>query len=129
MSITRKHFQELADALYHSMPTGEVISRTCADGYAVAMSQWRETRRMVGNALRRMNPRFNRDRFDYWTEHGESEATTRNRRHYVVQGNYGHGWEDIDTHSTDADATDSLAVYDREEPNYPHRKVTRRGAA
>lgn len=47
----------------------------------------------------------------------------RGRRYeteYVVQGNYGQGWEDVDSHETKAEAVASRKNYDANEP-YPHR--------
>jgi hypothetical protein len=82
VSLSRQHFQALADALYDSRPGryGQVVAQGCADGLAVAWSQWRDTRNHVATALRRFNSSFDRDRFDYWSEHGESEASTRRKR-------------------------------------------------
>lgn len=45
--------------------------------------------------------------------------------YYVVQGNYGHGWEDL-TGSTDyKEARDNLRDYRQNEPG-PHRLIKRR---
>jgi hypothetical protein len=79
--LTRQHFIALADALYDSRPGryGAVVAKNCADGLAVAWSQWRDTRNTVASALRRFNSSFDRSRFDYWTEHGASESTVKRR--------------------------------------------------
>lgn len=58
MTLTRQHFQLLADALALSRPPEG------GGGYAtVAALQWRDDVRRVADALASTNPRFNRDRF------------------------------------------------------------------
>lgn len=44
---------------------------------------------------------------------------------YIVQGNYGTGWDDLTSHAIGADARAERKVYDANEP-YPHRVVYRR---
>lgn len=45
---------------------------------------------------------------------------------FNVQGNYGHGWEDVYTAETRKDARERLKEYRLNEPQYPHRlKVCR----
>lgn len=47
---------------------------------------------------------------------------------YVVQGNYGygHGWEDLVSEETRAEALAQLKTYNDNEPEYPHRVIRRR---
>lgn len=44
---------------------------------------------------------------------------------YITQGNYGSGWEDVDTNEDKQEAKRSLREYDDNEL-YPHRLVVRR---
>ncbi len=44
---------------------------------------------------------------------------------YVVQGNYGCGWDDLTTHDERRAAKNERKVYDANEP-YPHRVIYRR---
>jgi len=44
---------------------------------------------------------------------------------YVVQGNYGQGWEDLTAHDNRKDARAEMRVYDDNE-SYPHRVIQRR---
>lgn len=44
---------------------------------------------------------------------------------YVIQGNYGYGWEDVTIESTREDADQMLGDYDHNEPQFPHRVVVR----
>lgn len=45
---------------------------------------------------------------------------------YVVQGNYGSGFEDLTAHDTFGEAKKERKVYDENERNYPHRVIGRR---
>jgi hypothetical protein len=45
---------------------------------------------------------------------------------YMVQGNYGQGWEDLTAHDTYKEAKAEKIDYDKNERNYPHRVITRR---
>lgn len=45
---------------------------------------------------------------------------------YIIQGNYGHGWEDLTAHETRRDAVDEKRVYDANETQYRHRVIFRR---
>jgi hypothetical protein len=42
-------------------------------------------------------------------------------REWVIQGNYGEGWEDVNTETTREDAERSLKEYRENEPQYSHR--------
>lgn len=44
---------------------------------------------------------------------------------YIVQGNYGPGWDDLTAHDTRRNANEERRVYDANEPN-PHRVIARR---
>lgn len=44
----------------------------------------------------------------------------------VVQGNYGHGWEDVTAENEKSEAKQRLREYNTNEPQYPHRMITRR---
>lgn len=44
---------------------------------------------------------------------------------YVVQGNYGHGWEDLTASADHKEARDNLRDYRQNEPG-PHRLIKRR---
>ncbi|HUS48819.1 MAG TPA: hypothetical protein VMZ91_01530 [Candidatus Paceibacterota bacterium] len=45
---------------------------------------------------------------------------------FIIQGNYGHGWEDVNTEDNYSDARRSLREYDENERGYSHRKIIRR---
>jgi len=45
---------------------------------------------------------------------------------YVVQGNYGYGWDDLFEEDTWLDAKQALKEYQENEPQYSHRIITRR---
>ena len=40
---------------------------------------------------------------------------------WVVQGNYGQGWEDVTAEDTRAEAIERLREYQENEPQYAHR--------
>ncbi len=42
---------------------------------------------------------------------------------YIVQGNYGFGWEELTAHNTRAEAIAERKVYDENETSYPHRVI------
>lgn len=44
---------------------------------------------------------------------------------YVVQGNYGYGWDDLVTHNNRIDALNDYKWYKQNE-QYPHRIIKRR---
>ena len=44
---------------------------------------------------------------------------------YIVQGNYGYGWDDLTAHDTRAAARAERKVYDANEST-PHRVIARR---
>ena len=46
---------------------------------------------------------------------------------YIVQGNYGYGWDDLTYEDTRAEAEEQLRCYDENEPSYPHRVIRRKG--
>lgn len=46
-------------------------------------------------------------------------------REYVVQGNYGQGWEDLTFCETRQEAKGERDTYDANETQYPHRYVAR----
>lgn len=128
-SLTRQHFQALADALFASKPhdPGQVGDRAHAE-FISKCAQWVTDRDVVAHAMRRFNRAFNRDRFDRWTERGMSDAQfdaaekERSARaaSWTVQGNYGHGWEDL-TSGTEHEMRAELATYNSNEPQHPHR--------
>ena len=43
---------------------------------------------------------------------------------YVLQGNYGYGWDDLLEEETKAEAQEQKQTYDKEE-KYPHRIIKR----
>ena len=45
---------------------------------------------------------------------------------YVIQGYYGHGWEDVDASDVRAEAKENLRLYRENEPQYSHRMIRRR---
>lgn len=50
----------------------------------------------------------------------------RTRAEYVVQGNYGYGWEDLTSSDDPAEAKNDLKAYRENETGVPHRLITRR---
>ncbi len=46
--------------------------------------------------------------------------------YYVVQGNYGQGWEDVTASTSREEILRDLYDYDSNEPYNPHRIVTRK---
>lgn len=45
---------------------------------------------------------------------------------YVIQGNYGQGWEDVTEEDKYFEGKERLKEYNENEPEYPHRKIVRR---
>ena len=47
---------------------------------------------------------------------------------YAIQSNYGygHGWEDLACYDSFREAREELKLYRENEPQYPHRLITRR---
>ncbi len=45
---------------------------------------------------------------------------------YIVQGNYGQGWEDLTAENTYKEIKDRLKEYNENEREYPHRWIKRR---
>ena len=45
---------------------------------------------------------------------------------YTIQGNYGHGWEDVTTEDNYRDARMNLKLYRENEPQYSHRLIKHR---
>lgn len=46
---------------------------------------------------------------------------------YVIQGNYGCGWEDVTASDDREEAKNDLRDYRLNQPEYPHRMVKRKG--
>ena len=51
--------------------------------------------------------------------------TTKYIYEYIVQGNYGQGWEDVGAHDNKRDARGEKRTYDANE-SQPHRVIFRR---
>ena len=47
---------------------------------------------------------------------------------WIIQGNYGYGWEDLSAYDNRKDAQEDLRAYRENEPEYPHRLISRREA-
>jgi hypothetical protein len=45
---------------------------------------------------------------------------------YIVQGNYGQGWEDLTSETTRKESKERLKEYRENEPQYSHRLIKRR---
>lgn len=45
---------------------------------------------------------------------------------YIVQGNYGQGWEDITAEPTRKECKERLKEYRENEPQYNHRMIVKR---
>ena len=45
---------------------------------------------------------------------------------FVIQGNYGQGWEDVTEEDKYFEGVQRLKEYNENEPQYPHRKIVRR---
>jgi hypothetical protein len=45
---------------------------------------------------------------------------------FVIQGNYGYGWDDLDYHENRKEARDNLKKYRENEPKHQHRIILRR---
>lgn len=58
-------------------------------------------------------------------KYAEGGRVTKYVAVYVVQGNYGQGWEDLTAHDNRKDARSEMRVYDDNE-SYPHRVIQRR---
>lgn len=52
--------------------------------------------------------------------------TRKTKDCYIVQGNYGYGWEDLTEEATRKEARIQLLCYNINERNYPHRLIVRR---
>ena len=47
---------------------------------------------------------------------------------YIIQGNYGQGWEDIDASESWKESRSNLKAYRENMPEYPYRRIKRREA-
>lgn len=45
---------------------------------------------------------------------------------FVIQGNYGQGWEDLTEEEHYLEGRERLKEYEENEPEYPHRKIMRK---
>ena len=52
--------------------------------------------------------------------------TRKTKDEFIIQGNYGQGWEDVSAYETRLERKADIAAYQTNEPQYPHRTVTRR---
>jgi len=48
---------------------------------------------------------------------------------YIIQGNYGQGWEDIDASESWKESRRNLKAYRENMPEYPYRRIKRREAS
>lgn len=54
------------------------------------------------------------------------EDTNKWNTEYVIQGNYGNGWDDLVTYTNKSEADADLRIYNKEESQYRHRLITRK---
>jgi len=45
---------------------------------------------------------------------------------FIIQGNYGQGWEDVAAYETRKERKVDYKLYQENEPQYSHRTITRR---
>lgn len=50
----------------------------------------------------------------------------KTRDEYIIQGNYGAGYEDVTAEDTRQEARERLKEYRQNEPQYAHRMIKRR---
>ena len=60
------------------------------------------------------------------TETDPNYKPKRTRQEYIVQGNYGYGWDDLTTSDSYGEAKQDLKDYRENEKNATHRLITRR---
>lgn len=83
---------------------------------------WREA-----NSNRAYPSDFLRRSFDIEVlETDPNYKPNRTKPEYVVQGNYGYGWEDLTASDNQAEAKNDLKAYRENEVGVPHRLITRR---
>lgn len=69
---------------------------------------------------------FLRNHFDITVDETDPDyKPKRTKKEYVVQGDYGYGWDDLTTHDTMEDAKEDYRDYEENE-NVPHRIIARR---
>jgi hypothetical protein len=56
----------------------------------------------------------------------KKSETIKRKYVFVIQGNYGQGWEDVTEEESFLEARERLKEYDENEPQYPHRRIMRR---
>jgi len=52
--------------------------------------------------------------------------TRKTKDEYIIQGDYGQGWEDVTAEDTRTEAKTRLKEYRENEPMYPHRMIVKR---
>lgn len=73
------------------------------------------------------DPSFLRNSFDIEVlETDPNYKPNRTKPEYVVQGNYGYGWEDLTASDNQAEARNDLKAYRENETGVSHRLITRR---
>ncbi|MEV7675032.1 hypothetical protein [Streptomyces sp. NPDC088752] len=76
-----------------------------------------------------LNAAIKRTGYEKWHNRGMDDAhgaiLADAPKEYVIQGNYGHGWEDVNTETTEEDGNRSLREYRKGEPQFSHRLRTR----
>jgi hypothetical protein len=69
-------------------------------------------------------------RENMWTKAPEKEKKApkipKTKEEFVIQGNYGSGWEDVTSEDKWSEAKARLREYQENEPQYAHRRITRR---
>ena len=50
----------------------------------------------------------------------------KTKKVFVIQGDYGQGWEDVTEEESYIEAKNRLHEYNENEPQYPHRRIIRR---
>lgn len=56
----------------------------------------------------------------------EKKKIPKTKEEFVIQGHYGSGWEDVTSEDKWSEAKARLKEYRDNEPQYPHRRITRR---
>ncbi len=108
-------FRRMNEVLHHFGMTGHLVAK--ADFRTSNVIEFNVTPIAENPRRRRSKHRRN----PTYTHRGKTY-----QKDYVVQGNYGHGWEDVNTEETARDAIRSRKEYDDNERGYAHRWIIRR---
>ena len=123
MSMSKKDFVALADTIraFNSDAVGRAH-------YKDAPYFSTDQINTLAGFCQSQNSRFKKDR---WLSYiaGECGPGGGAVAEYIVQGNYGQGWEDVTAEDTRSEGRARLREYRENDPSHAHRMITRRAEA